>query len=186
MDLQTSIIVGAIGASVAFGLGWQVNGWRLGEQLQEARLSYESERVKAAKKTAEAENAARMLERERTAKTNAIAAEAEARREAREASARTITERIVEYVDRPIERCSLDAEWVRIHDAAAIGPGADNVSAATDAATESDDSAGTVKASQSLLVVTSNYAACNGYRDELIAWQEWARSLGQESEMPSL
>lgn len=58
----------------------------------------------------------------------------------------------------------LDAEWVRIHDLAAVP---DN------AASAPDESAQPVRKVDALGIVARNYETCQQWRNELIGWQSW-------------
>ncbi|QLI80776.1 hypothetical protein HZU75_04115 [Chitinibacter fontanus] len=61
----------------------------------------------------------------------------------------------------------LDAEWVRIHDFAAVPD---------DAASTPDESAQPVGKADALGVIARNYETCQQWRNELIGWQSWWRS----------
>lgn len=82
-----------------------------------------------------------------------------------------------EYIDREIVRYEntglcLDADWRRLHDAAARN-------AVPDAGLKPDGERGAPTAATALKTVTANYAACHRTADRLDALQGWVR--GQQS-----
>jgi hypothetical protein len=81
---------------------------------------------------------------------------------------KTITNEVTKYVEsKPLTlSCTLDAGWIRLHDAAALGavPAA---ASATDAAT------GEISAAAALPTITDNYAKANRNADRLEALQIW-------------
>lgn len=101
----------------------------------------------------------------------AVAAQ-QARATAREEKQRVITREVVRYVERENavrtaggDVPMLDADWVRIHDAAARP---------ADGAAEPipDEAAGPATAGAALDAVTGNYTQCYLWRDQVIGWQE--------------
>ena len=101
------------------------------------------------------------------------AAEQHARAAAREAKQQVITREVVRYVERENAMRAaggavpvLDAEWVRIHDAAARP-----ADGATEPLPAGEDEPATAGAA--LDAVTGNYAQCYRWRDQVIGWQEW-------------
>jgi len=175
--LNLRLIALLVGAAALFSAGWAVNGWRVGKQFEELKASHQQRISEAHERRLQAERAARDLEQERQEKTNAIAAAAEAKREARAARSERTTERIIEYVQTPAAtRHRLDAEWVHIHDIAAVADGSGGVSSGAATAREFDAGAGTVTAADALLVITDNYDRCHAARDRLIDLQRWIRT----------
>ncbi len=65
----------------------------------------------------------------------------------------------------------LDAEWVRIHDLAAVP---------SDAASAPDESARPVGKADALGVIARNYETCQQWRNEVIGWQSWFYSQARE------
>lgn len=93
---------------------------------------------------------------------------------------KTVTKEVVKYAQSenaaesvvksaPSDVCDqrLDAEWVRIHDFAAVPD---------DAASAPDESAQPVGKADALGVIARNYETCQQWRNELIGWQSWWRS----------
>jgi hypothetical protein len=89
------------------------------------------------------------------------------------------TKTVVQYVDREVTKYAesnpgncLDAEWRRLHDAAATNtiPGP---------AGGSDAARGAPTAAQALSTTTGNYGACNRTADRLDALQAWVRGQGK-------
>ena len=159
----------AVVSGIAFGGGWQVNGWRLGEKIKQVENQHANAVIEAEKASKAAVTRAREIERLQNEKSNAVEAAAQARREASQARARTVTQEVIRYVQRPTD-CRVDSEWVRIHDIAAHSP-ADSVSANAGTSAEFDGSAASL--GDALIVVTDNYAICHESRERLIGLQEW-------------
>ena len=84
----------------------------------------------------------------------------------------TVVREVPIYVTKEDDSaCELRAGFVRVHDAAAAGAGAPG------GATESDRTAGGVALSEALSVVADNYKTCRIWREQVIGWQEYYRSL---------
>lgn len=79
----------------------------------------------------------------------------------------TVKEEVVRYVERNPGSC-LDAQWGRLHDAAALNRVPDPESVA-------HVSAGAPTAAAAVETVTENYAACHRNADRLEALQEWVK-----------
>ena len=101
------------------------------------------------------------------------AAAQQARSVEREEKQNVITREVVRYVERENavrtaggDVPMLDADWVRIHDAAARP--ADGAAEPVPAG-----AAGPATAGAALDAVTGNYAQCYQWRDQVIGWQEW-------------
>lgn len=77
----------------------------------------------------------------------------------------TVKEEVLRYVERNPGSC-LDAQWGRLHDAAALDRVPDPESVAHAAA-------GAPTAAAAVETVTQNYAACHRNADRLKALQEW-------------
>ncbi len=87
---------------------------------------------------------------------------------------RDVIKEVIRYAETDNGRAvCINADWVRNHNRAADP-------AKNDPATGSPPSVPAWEPSnaQTLGVVTANYETCNGWRNDLIAWQEWYRSAG--------
>lgn len=71
------------------------------------------------------------------------------------------------------DTCRLSPEWVQLHDAAAL-----SIPAASPSA---DDSTTGVEATTALDTIITNYSTANQCREQVMAWQDWAKKM-QESE----
>lgn len=161
---------GVIGAS-AWG-GYNVSAWKYGEKLAQQEANY-AKALNLAKERAE-EIA------ELQAQAIALAAEAEAlRNQEAKIIERVITEEVIRYVQTDNGRaCGLDADGVRLHDAAAAG----RLPEAPDTPAEPDDATGAVTAGQVVSAVTGNYAICHSTANRLRALQDWARAISTHQE----
>jgi len=87
----------------------------------------------------------------------------------REAKTVTVTKQIakevVRYVQVNPERIELPASWRMLHDAAANND--------AEASAKPIDSSATVDDASAISTVTSNYATCQQWRDQVIGWQAW-------------
>jgi hypothetical protein len=84
---------------------------------------------------------------------------------------RTVTQEVQKEVTRYVEtapRLVLDADWVRLHDRAALG-------AISEAPGSADGAGGETTSPEALQTVTDNYGACHRNADKLTALQEWVR-----------
>jgi hypothetical protein len=82
---------------------------------------------------------------------------------------RTITQKVTEYV--PVNNCSVDANFVRMHDAAASG-------SYTETTGDVDGETATLK--DTLAVVTENYENCRLNAVQLESLQEWAAKVSRD------
>jgi hypothetical protein len=79
----------------------------------------------------------------------------------------TIQTQVTKYAEAA-PRLTLDANWVRLHDSAALG-------ALPDPAGNADGTPGETTAAQALQAVTENYGACLRNADKLSALQDWVK-----------
>jgi len=91
---------------------------------------------------------------------------------------RIVTKEVIKYRDRVVNRCDLDAEWVRIYNLSTEQAGAES------AASEPNGASGTtpkaVDDAVALDVVTNNNRICIAEIAKLTALQEWAKLPIQE------
>lgn len=118
---------------------------------------------------------ARTIERLTAERLAAVESAAALRAQEREVVEVEVVREVVRYAENTDRaRFVLPADWVRIHDRAALGRRAD-VSPPAVAARGADDPAAGVTDARALAVTTSNYATCNAVSDQLAALQEWVR-----------
>lgn len=67
------LIAAAAGAALAFGAGWEANGWRLQREIAELRAEHAMQASKASELQATEERAQRAIEQQRTAAQKEIA-----------------------------------------------------------------------------------------------------------------
>ena len=81
-----------------------------------------------------------------------------------------VIKQVIKYVQSDSPKCSLSADWVRIHDSAAMS---DGIRATASAA---DDAASGVTDDQALMVIADNYQTCQSIRAQLSELQGWIRA----------
>lgn len=81
-----------------------------------------------------------------------------------------ITKKVIEYVQTNPPACSLNADWVRVHDTAASG----SLPEDTNTTTATNDTTDEVEA---LVAVTDNYSTCNANARQLRQLQDWVREV---------
>lgn len=171
------LYIGGALLAVAFLAGWTVQGWRSDAVI--------------ANMQADADKAAKEAQAEAQAKTDRInelqdeLAQTVAEKQALESQeaevlTRTITEKVIEYVQSPdAGNCNLPNQWVRVHDAAARGmPPTED----TEAPGGTNDTASGITDIEALQVATGNYATCNAIATRLRNLQLWARGLQNGTE----
>jgi len=170
-DLTIRLAVYALLASVCFGAGWTVQGWRKDTQI--ADVAYEAQAARSdaianAKAIEDAQAAgqafAEALAVEREAKTRVVKTE--------------ITRDVIKYVQRASSQsaCSgLDADGVRLINTSATG----RMPTDTFATSAPDARAAGVTAAAVVASVTGNYGVCNDNANQLRALQDWVRTLKQ-------
>lgn len=150
MPTNIKILAAAAVIAAAFIAGWQTNGWRLGEKMQDARADAAEAREEQQRADAEALDAVIEAAYQRTKK--------------RQVRTRTVVKEVTRYVESEPDACELDPEWVRHHNHAAAEP-----------SSEPYGSASGVTTTDLLPVVTDNYLRCYEWRDRLIGLQDWVR-----------
>lgn len=163
-------------AIAAFGSGWE---WR--DRLAEAQLRTKEAqialmRLEAQQAATEASEQARRLERLMQDRI-VLAAELEAlRNQEREVVERIVTQEVIRYVQSPDHgQLVLPGDWVRIHDAAALGARS-GLPAATFPSAGAYADAARITDADSIAVVADNYGTCHEIRDQLQALQSWVRA----------
>lgn len=156
---KLALSIGLLAASFASGWSWRdaiadKDAARTEQEAAEAQTKA-SERLRKIEQL-NAENAA------------LVAQNAALRNQEREVITETITNEVIRYVQTPASTvCALDADGVRLHNAAAAG----DVSGLSDTASGFNASA-----AELVTTVTANYGTCHAIRDQLINLQEWVRS----------
>ena len=157
--VKLALSIGLLAASFAAGWSWRdaiadKDAARTAQEAAQAQTKA-SERLRKIEQL-NAENAA------------LVAQNAALRNQEREVITNTITNEVIRYVQTPSATvCALDADGVRIHNAAASG----DVSGLSGPSSGFDASAAEV-----VTTVTANYATCHAVRDQLVSLQEWVRS----------
>ena len=147
----------------AFFSGWKVNGWRYETQIAAMQKSA------AIAQTTQTEKY-RKLETTSQEKTDDLALAQAKLEQQQQAQASSIQQAVSDYAAShhpaaATSTChSLDADWVRIHDAAASG---------APATTNSASRSTTATPATALAVVTDNYAIANTCERRLKGWQDW-------------
>ncbi|MCY1271599.1 hypothetical protein D9M68_223010 [compost metagenome] len=153
----------AVGAAALaaglFASGWVVNGWRLGEQIQELQTTQAKQREGQATALAAASEAARTEEQRRTAEQRGIANAAAKDRDQALADART---------------AGAVAEQLRVRAA--------QLAAAARAAGNSATAGGSPAAGDPLDVLTDVLSRADARAGELAAYADRARIAGQACE----
>ena len=129
--------------------GWTSNGWR-----HEAGEKKAVEQVRKVEQT------------QQTLSAN-IASAVETQREQTRVVYRTINREVIKYVQssRPAD-CRLDAEWVRLHNAAAM----------SSVPATASQPARSASATDAIVTVTGNYESCHETADRLRGLQSWVRA----------
>lgn len=169
---QAKLYIGGALLIAAFLAGWTIQGWRSDAVI--------------ANMQADADKAAKEAQSQAQAKTDRInelqdeLAQTVAEKQALESQeaevvTRTITKKVIEYVQSPnAGKCDLPNQWVRVHDAAARGmPPTED----TEAPGGTNDAASGITDIEALDVTTSNYALCHETATRLRNLQLWARGL---------
>lgn len=111
MSIATARGVGLLVlAAIIFVAGWNVNGWRLGQQHALYRAA-QAEALSGAHELVQA-----IDQDNRRLQAAAAQAYAEARAQ-HDQETRTITREVIRYVQSSPTDCPLDAEWVRLYNA---------------------------------------------------------------------
>ncbi len=157
---------------VAFLAGWTIQGWKSDAVIAEMQASAD----KAAKEAqAEAQAKTDQINELQDKLASTIAQKQALESQEAEVVTRTITKKVIEYVQSPnAGKCDLPNDWVRVHDAAALG-----VSPTEDAETPggTNDAASGITDVEALEVTTNNYATCNAIATRLRNLQLWAKGL---------
>lgn len=159
-----NLAVYALIAAIGFGAGWKVNGWRH-DAADLARMEADQIAIQAA-----AEKARKIVELRQERTDIAAQLEIERNKETRVVE-RIVTDEVIKYVQTPAAtQCAVDADGVRIINAAARVP---TIPQATGTP---DDGARGVTAARLVPSVTDNYAVCNRNSNQLKALQDWVRA----------
>lgn len=151
---------------LGFCLGWKINGWRLESQINASKTTQLTATLNTERGTAKKASAADALP--------AAAQQAQAQ------TARVITKELIRYVQSPAaNHCTLNPEWVRIHNLAAhdtaIMP-ADSAGTSV-AVTANAEAGGTVSDSEALGTITRNYDICRQEINRVDGWQAYYQSI---------
>ena len=150
--------------------GWQINDWRLGQQITGMERDVARARAEAAEQREAKEKA---LAQRNSALTDALIAELEAEH----AHSQVITREVIRYVQSPdAGHCRLPDEWVQLHESAATG--SLPVPASTTRASSGETRA--VTDTDALAVITANYQQCRRDKARLQGWQQWYREVASE------
>ena len=171
MVIQAQIIAAGVVLAMAFGAGWEVNGWR-----KDAQINAMQGRALDAADEARSKN--RIIESLQDHRAR-IAGELEVERQKEaEIIERIVVTEVIKYVktDNAIQ-CGMDDAGVRVHDIAASG----RVSETTTTTSPPDDSPGGVTNAEVIQVVTQNYQVCHATRRQLIALQDWIIAVRVDS-----
>lgn len=160
--LYIKLAVIALVAIIGFSTGWKVNGWR-----KDADIKATQEQAQAARDEALANIKA--LEQEQQARAS-VAADLEIERNKQaKIIERIVTNDVIKYVQKPTsQHCGVDPDGVRLINTSAAG----RMPESTSPAPAPDATAAAVVAS-----VTNNYATCNANANQLMALQDWVRTL---------
>ena len=156
-SIRFIVIALLIGLLSGFVSGWTVNGWR-----HAAAAAADTQQVR----TEEKQNASAAA---------AVDTVNETQREQVRTVYKIINRKVIEYAQASAPDCTLSADWVRLHDAAALSelPGP---------ASQPDASAASVTAAEALGVIAGNYESCADTRQRLIGLQRYeaARQAAQQ------
>lgn len=162
------LVTYALAVAVGFGMGWKVNGWRY-DAAALAEMEAEQAAIEAS-----AEQARKLLEAQvqlRDERLQAAAVLEVERSKQAEIVTREVTRDVIKYVNSPgaAVRC-LDADGVRILNAAAAGVPQVETSGTPDAG------AATATAARVVESVAENYSVCHANSNQLRALQDWVRA----------
>jgi hypothetical protein len=94
-----------------FGFAWVAQDWRYGERIAENENKLWQSSLEATQHKIE-------IDRLNTQRANQVIEIAALREQKQEIQTRTITNEVIKYIQSPDVKCTLSAEWVRIHNAA--------------------------------------------------------------------
>lgn len=154
--------------ALTFAAGWTANGWRLGNDI----LAMERDASDARGEALEARQQRKMAE---DARMDVLIERAHQVLRQDEQVERVITREVVRYVEREKSSgtaCRFGIDWVRLHDAAALGLPPDAAALA-----RVDGAAGDVTAADGLPTVTDNYAAARRNARRLESLQRYVRTV---------
>jgi hypothetical protein len=154
---QTLIATGVLASVVSGYIGWTMRG------------DHED-----AKRLAEVHAIQQEVQRRQDA-VDQLALELEAARAAQKPKDRIITKEVVRYetIVPDADRCDLPGPWRVLHDAAATGQPPQPPSL-------TDGKAEPVTDAAAIQTVAENYEQCRAWRDQVIGWQAFWKSLKRE------
>lgn len=165
---QLQIAAYAAVAAVLFTAGYKVAQWRGDAALASAQSTWataEKDRLADALKTQQ-----KQLAGTRQVDTVYVQGAERVRIETK-----VVTQEVIRYVQNPaIERVVLPAEWVRLHDLAALG-----VSPASPAVSSADGAAQAVTDADAIAVVSDNYNDCRAYIEQVKGLQAHVREISR-------
>ena len=123
-----------------------------------------------------ADMAAKVREIEQAVSTKVYEKELEAEVEKAEIEpvVKVVTKEVIRYVERDTGTCTIDADWVRLHNAAA----SERMPSDSEASSSSD---GSTSRARALEVVTDNYAKCHALRRSYMLLRNWASAVSETS-----
>jgi hypothetical protein len=152
-SIQTLLVAIAISLSVGFGSGFGVEHWIHTKAEAQAQLKAVTKVITIERKAAE------------------VSTKAEATQVAAQEKIRTVTKVITKeipvYVTKQSDSsCTIPNGFVRLHDSSAKSelPPTPSIS---------DGTSSGVTLSEVTETITDNYGTCNGWREQLIGWQNW-------------
>jgi len=156
----------AVYALLFLALGAYVVGHRAGRQHEEAKVARQIEKASQ-----------RALQRqEKASQASAkVGAEYEARAVEIRTVYRTITREVPHVVTPEMDRAyPLSVGWVRLHDAGALG-----LPLAPDPTGRPDDAASEVGSGDAIGTILGNYEVAHLCEAQVLAWQDWYRSVSR-------
>lgn len=152
----------------AFGAGWSWRSEIASSDIAQLEKWYSDERLKAQNDVIEARNTLNT----QIADTETLRAQLKAERERKN---KTITQKVIEYVQSPDSgSCTYPDAGVQLIDAAATEA---DLSASAETAGGSDGSTSAITDREMTPVIVENYQTCNAVRAQLERLQAWADAV---------
>ncbi|MDK2124139.1 hypothetical protein [Parachitinimonas caeni] len=168
-DLLIRLLITAALLALCFGLGY----------AKGAAASTKDHQAELAKAQLARLHTTRQIERADTDRSQIVAQQHADATRRQQTVYRTINKEVIRYVAQPRPEpaaCHLDADWLRLHDAAATG----RLPEPTDATASADATASGPTAAEALPTVIDNYRSCNETAQRLRDLQGWVRWVGNE------
>lgn len=158
---------------VGFVAGWEWRDRSADLELAEAQARYDAAVIESQRQLLLNQAQARAIERIQAERIQAVEEATALRNREREVVTVEVEREVIRYVERQDRPAVLlPADWVRIHDTAALGRRAGLPGTAV-ATPEPDAASSGATDAQALGVIARNYQTCHAIADQLTALQQW-------------